>query len=105
MVLGHLVRAIGILVVCLTRVKRRTRFRASLGSQPGAGNKSGLKAESVPKGFGADPSNLIQVMLAKGWRSLLSAAENQGSGLKAIYDRKPKLLRATKRRTVAAIQQ
>jgi hypothetical protein len=27
---------------------------------------SAVKAESVPKGFGADPLNLIQVMLAKG---------------------------------------
>jgi len=36
-----------------------------MGSQPGA-DRISAKAESVPEGFGTDPLNLLQVMLAKG---------------------------------------
>jgi hypothetical protein len=32
-------------------------------------SSAGAKAESVPKGFGTDPLNLLQVMLAKGSHS------------------------------------
>ena len=50
----------------LTPIHPRVMVWLSQGSRPVAEVRA--KAESVPKGFGTDPLNLIQVMLAKGRR-------------------------------------